>query len=127
MAQGIYPVVKPVLKGAAVATLGETLVAALDDIEEIAEEADLTPMSTFMDNREAPEDFDGEPEELAEAMGSWDEWFEPAEGAAALEALAASVGEHKHGEELATELLDIARVLHVAAKKRGTKFRLEVG
>ncbi len=125
--QGIYPVFKPKLHGAQVTTLGETLAEDLDDLEELAEEADLTPMSAFMDNREVPDDFDGAPEDLDEAMGSWDEWFEPTVGAEALEALAASVSEHRHGETLAAELTDIARVLRIAAKRNGCKFRLELG
>src|ERR1700712_3277841 len=123
MAVGIYPTFKPKLRGAKVDTLGETLAAALGDLEEIASDAELTPLSAFMDDREVPEDFDGEPEELAEAMGPWDEWFEPAAGLAALEALAASVGEHENGEDIANELRDIGRVLAVAAKRPGTKFR----
>jgi hypothetical protein len=127
VAQGIYPVFKPKLQTAQVTTLGEVLVADLDDLEEIADENDLTPMSAFMDNREVPDDFDGTPEELDEAIGEWNEWFEPAAGADALEALAASVGDHERAEELANELQDIARVLRVAAKKQGMKFRLELG
>jgi hypothetical protein len=127
VAQGIYPAFKPKLQGAQVTTLGETLAADLDDLEELAEESELTPMSAFMDNREVPDDFDGAPEELDEAIGSWDEWFEPSQGAGALEALAASVGDHAHAEELANELHDIARVLRIAAKKHGMKFRLELG
>lgn len=127
MAQGIYPAFKPKLHGAQVTTLGETLAADLDDLEQIAEENELTPMSTFMDNREVPDDFDGAPEELDEAIGEWNEWFEPSAGADALEALAASVSDHQHGEALATELQDIARVLRIAAKKSGQRFRLELG
>lgn len=127
MAQGIFPSFKPKLHGTQVTTLGETLAADLDDIEQLAEEHELTPMSAFMDNREVPDDFDGAPEELDEAIGEWNEWFDPAAGADALEALAASVGDHDHGEAIAAELLDIARVLRVAAKKAGMKFRLELG
>ena len=70
MAQGIYPVFKPKLQGTQVTTLGEVLVADLDDLEQIAEENELTPMSAFMDNREVPDDFDGTPEELDEAIRS---------------------------------------------------------
>lgn len=127
MAQGVVPAFKPKLHGTQVTTLGETLAADLDDIEELAETHELTPLSAFMDNREVPDDFDGAPEELDEAIGAWNEWFEPAAGADALEALAASVGDLEHGEAIASELYDIARVLRVAAKKTGMKFRLELG
>ncbi|MBX3230946.1 MAG: hypothetical protein KIT84_36415 [Labilithrix sp.] len=127
MALGIYPVFAPKLRGTKVETLGEALAAALGDLEEIAQESELTPLSAFMDNREPPEDFDGAPEELAEALGPWDEWFEPAAGVAALEALAASVGDHEHGDALADELRDVARVVAAAAKVHGMKFRLELG
>ena len=118
---------KPKLRDVEPETLGETLAADLGELEELAADANLTPLSAFMDNRDVPEDFDGEPEELAEAMGPWDEWFEPSDGVAALEALAASVDELAEGEALAAELRDIARVVGVAAKRRGMKFRLEMG
>lgn len=124
MALGVYPVFQPKLRGAQVETLGETLAAALGDLEELAADAEIVPLSAFMDNRETPEDFDGEPEELTEAMGPWEEWFEPAAGAVALEALAASASDHENGDAIADELRDIARVLAIAAKKRGMKFRL---
>jgi hypothetical protein len=127
LAQGIFPVFKPKLQGTQPKTLGETLVADLDDLEELAEKEELTPLSAFMDNREVPDDFDGAPEDLDEAMGSWDEWFVPRDGIAAIEALAASVSDLPHATELEEELLDIARVLKAAAKKRGMKFRLELG
>lgn len=127
MGLGLYPVFEPKLRGTKMETLGEMLAAALGDLEEIAASAEITPLSAFMDNRDAPEDFDGEPEELAEALGPWDEWFDPATGAAALEALAASAFEHENAEAIAEELRDIARVVTAAAGVRGMKFRLEIG
>lgn len=123
---GIYPVFEPKLRGTKPETLGETLAATLGDLEEIALEAELTPLSAFMDNRDAPEDFDGAPEDLAEALGPWEEWFDPAHGAAAFEALAASVGDHEIGDAIADELRDLARVVGAAAKVHGMKFRLEL-
>lgn len=121
--RGVVPVFKPKLRDVEMETLGEAVADALGELEELAADAELTPLSAFMDNRDPPEDFDGAPEELAEAMGPWEEWFEPAAGVAALEALAASVED----DTLALELRDIARVVGVAAKRRGMKFRLEFG
>lgn len=123
---GIYPVFEPKLRGTKAETLGETLAATLGDLEEIAVAADITPLSAFMDNRDPPEDFDGEPDDLAEAMGPSDEWFDPKAGAAAFEALAASAFEHENAEAIAEELRDIARVVSAAAGVRGMKFRLEM-
>jgi hypothetical protein len=132
MSLGIYPIFEPKLKGTEFDALGEILAANFEALDKIAQSAKLTPFTAFADNRPIPEDFDGDPDELAEVMGEWTEWFDPAEGQAAMRALAdhikASPKAAKRLDEPAEvmeELEEMARVLGAAAAQ-GIRFRLEM-
>ncbi|MFO0812629.1 MAG: hypothetical protein U0796_05390 [Gemmatales bacterium] len=132
MSLGIYPVFQPKLTGTKFVALGEVLAANFEVLDKIARAAKLTPFTAFADNRPIPEDFDGDPDDLAEVMGEWTEWFDPAEGRAAMQALAdhikASPKAAKRLDESAgvvEELEEMARVLGVAASE-GIGFRLQM-
>src|SRR5262249_12970614 len=58
-------------------------------LDAIAEENDLPLLSSFADDREPPPDFDGYPEDLAEALGPWTAWFSPTDGLRCVEGLLA--------------------------------------
>ena len=49
-------------------------------LDALAEENGFPLLSSFTDEREPPPDFDGYPEELADAIGPWNEWFSPEDG-----------------------------------------------
>jgi hypothetical protein len=87
MSMGIYPVFEPNLTGDKFDALGEALAANFEALDKIAVAAKLTPFTVFSDSREIPEDFDGDPDELAELMGECTEWFDPGEGRAAIQSL----------------------------------------
>jgi hypothetical protein len=132
MSLGIYPVFEPKLTGAKFDALGEVLAANFEALDKIARAARLTPFTAFADNRRVPDDFDGDPDELAEVMGEWTEWFDPAEGRAAMQALADLVkADPKAAKRLddpagvIVELEEMARVLAVAASK-SVRFRLQM-
>jgi hypothetical protein len=132
MSLGIYPVFQPKLKGTTFDALGEVLAANFETLDKIARTAKLTPFTAFADNRPVPEDFDGDPDELDEVMGEWTEWFEAADGHAAMQALAdhirANAKAAKRLDEpdgVVEELTEMARVLGVAAKQ-GVRFRLQM-
>lgn len=102
--------------------------AALDAI---AEEHDVPLLSSFADNREPPPDFDGYPEELAEAIGPWTAWFSPTEGLRCVEGLLSALEDVRVRERIpSVELvIDDLTALHdvlVVAKKKRARFRLEV-
>lgn len=132
MGLGIYPVFESQLNGTRFHALGEVLAANLDVLDEIARSARLTALTAFADHRPIPDDFDGDPDELAEVMGQWTEWFDPIEGRAAMQSLAdliragagAAVSLEVAGE-VSAELEELARVLGVAASQ-GVRFRLEM-
>jgi len=69
---------------------------------------------------------------LADVMGEWTEWFEPAKGQAAMQALADHVKANPKAAkrldepaELVAELEEMARVLGAAAVQ-GVHFRLQM-
>jgi hypothetical protein len=132
MSLGVYPVFESKLKGTKFGSLGELLAANLEKLDKIARSARLTPLAAFADNRPIPDDFDGDPDELAEVMGEWTEWFDATEGQAAIRALAdhvrASAKAAKSldaADGVVEELGEMARVLGVAAKQ-GVRFRLHL-
>lgn len=132
MSLGIYPVFESKLKGTKFGALGEVLAANFEKLDKIARSARLTPFTAFADNRPIPDDFDGDPDELAEVTGEWTEWFDAAEGQAAIQALAdhvrasAKAAKRLDGaDRVVEELGEMARVLGVAAKQ-GVRFRLQM-
>jgi len=127
----LFPVFKPKLR-LQPETTGEFIGANLGELEDIAEEVGPDPLSTFGDNRDVPEDFDGDISELDEVLGEWDEWFDPIEGASAVDRLIGAIGEDSTlrtrlevTDEVIRELNDLATQLR-AAREQGCKFRLEL-
>lgn len=132
MSLGIYPVFKPELIGTQINILGEVLVSNFDALDKIAQTAKLTPIYAFADNRPVPSNFDSDPDDLAEVMGEWTEWFNPAEGQIVMQAIADYIKDHpkvakrlKHADEVVAELEEMSRILKVAAKQ-SVKFRLHM-
>ena len=62
---------QPELKGTKFDATGEALAANFEALDRIAKSAKLTPFTAFADNRPIPEEFEGDPDELAEAVGEW--------------------------------------------------------
>lgn len=132
MSLGIWPVFKPKLKGAKFEALGEALAQNFEALDRIAKAAKLKPFTAFADNREVPDDFDGHPDDLAEIMGEWTEWFDPADGRVAFQALVdhikANPRVRKKLDDAASaveELEELVRVLSIA-EARDVQFRLEL-
>ena len=100
-------------------------------LDAIAEENGLPLLTSFADDREPPPDFDGYPEELAEAIGPWRAWFSPAEGLRCVEGLLAALGDEETRKKVPyvhmveRDLRALEDVL-VVAKNKKAKFRLEV-
>lgn len=102
--------------------------AALDLL---ADEQGFPPLTSFADNREPPPDFDGLPEELAEAIGPWSAWFSASDGLRCAEGLLAALEDPKAQaaipfvDGVIDDVIALRDVLLVA-KKRKARFRLEV-
>jgi hypothetical protein len=102
--------------------------AALDAL---AEEHGIPTLSSFADDREPPPDFDGDPEDLAEALGPWTAWFSPTDGLRCVDGLLAALGDPRSralipGVEAVIDDLDALQDALLIAKKRKVRFRLEI-
>ncbi|MDB5218692.1 MAG: hypothetical protein JWO86_6619 [Myxococcaceae bacterium] len=100
-------------------------------LDALAEEHGLPTLSSFADDREPPPDFDGYPEELAEAIGPWTAWFSPTDGLRCVEGLLAALEDPGARELIPTveaviDDLDALQDVLVVAKKRNVRFRLEI-
>ncbi|MDB4933772.1 MAG: hypothetical protein JWP87_744 [Labilithrix sp.] len=102
--------------------------AALDAI---AEERGLPLLSSFADDREPPPEFDGYPEELAEALGPWTAWFSPTDGLRCVEGLLRALEDASARAKIAPadvviDDLEALQDVLIAAKKKKVRFRLEI-
>lgn len=132
MSLGVWPVLERKLVGTSFQAPGEVLASNFEALDKIAGSAKLTPFTSFADNRPIPDDFAGDPDDLAEVMGEWTEWFDAADGQAAMQALADHIKVNRGAAtrlespaSVVAELEELARVLAVAAAE-GVRFRLEL-
>jgi hypothetical protein len=100
-------------------------------LDAMAEELGVPTLSSFADDREPPPDFDGYPEELAEAIGPWTAWFSPTDGLRCVEALLSALEEPRARARVGAVdvVLDDLNALEdvlVLAKKKKVRFRLEI-
>ncbi len=132
MSLSIYPVFESKLTGIEFDALGEILAANFEMLDKIADSANLVRFTAFGDNRPIPDDFVGDPDELAESMGEWTEWFDPEAGKAAFLSLAYYIKVTPKAAKLLTEptgvvleLEEMTRVLDVAVSEN-VRFRLQM-
>lgn len=110
---------------------GASLFHHAADLDVIAEEHGLPLLTSFTDEREPPPDFDGFPEDLADALGPWNAWFSPTEGLRCVEGLLSSLEDPRARERITaidTVIEDLA-ALHdvlVIAQAKKSRFRLEI-
>jgi hypothetical protein len=113
-------------------TNGELLAESFGPLDDIAHAVGLRPMSSFGDNRDVPQDFEGPPEALNELLGPCTDWYDAGIGASALLAIGDAITSRPDVAQdledplrLAAELGDLARLLETAAA-HGVRFRLEL-
>ena len=100
-------------------------------LDEIAEEHGFPLLTSFADDREPPPDFDGFPEELAEAVGPWTAWFSPTDGLRCVEGLLAALQDPHASKriprlDIVIDDLSALQDALVVAKKKKARFRLEI-
>jgi hypothetical protein len=128
----IFPAFNPDVQEARFDAEGKVLTRDMELLDGIAEELNVTPLSSFADNRPIPDDFDGDPSELDEILGEWDEWFSPTDAIKSAEALIAAIRDDpgyasrvSEPEYIIHDLSELTRCLEIAASQ-GALFRLEV-
>ncbi len=112
---------------------GKLLLAEYEGLDDVAAAHGLAPITSFGDTRPVPEDFEGDPDELAELLGPWDDWFPIVDGLQCVEELALAIRSKatarslvEFPDELVDELECLAACLRKASET-STLFRLEVG
>ena len=113
-------------------TTGEFPARDFKTLDSIAESAELVSFAAFGDSRPILDDFEGDPRDLDDVLGRWNEWFDSGEGSAAMQALADHIKANPKAakqldrpEEVVAELEEMARDLGVAAAQ-GIRFRLQM-
>ena len=89
--------------------------------------------SSFGDNREIPENFNSESDDLDEILGDWDEWFQIEEGILVFSSILKGIRSQQNLRELLVEpkhieddLEEVISCLKLA-KINSKGFRLEIG
>jgi hypothetical protein len=133
MGFGIYPVFNPKVPDAVFGVDGKLLAQYSVVLDRIARDNGMPAFSSFGDNRPVPDRFNGDPDELSEALGPWNEWFLVGDGLRVVEGLLAAIGSGAAGfrssqdsAEVATQLRELAACLSMAMLC-GARFRLEMG
>lgn len=134
MSVEIRPEFRPPLEGLTFAAEGKALADVIHRIHSYSKKQGLRPLTDFLDQRDV-DDVDPDSSEWRAARG---DWYPPAEGLAAVQALTRSIEsdpkaanrwskEDPDGlETLLDDLKELARCLEVAAA-RGAEFRLDLG
>lgn len=131
MAVGYVPAFDPKI-GVAFEGDGAALFHHASALDVIAEERGIPLLTSFADDREPPPDFDGYPEDLAEALGPWTAWFSATDGLRCVEGLLEAIERDASLRatipSVDTVLADLAALQDVliVAKKKHARFRLEI-
>jgi hypothetical protein len=131
MGMGLWPVFQPEVQDLSPELDGSLLLQSFEQLDEIAIGRGVTALSAFADNRPVPAGFDGDPGELADAMGPWEDWFDVSEGLRTFVALLAALedpsvsADLEHHVGVWEELREVVRCLERAAGM-GASFRLEL-
>jgi len=129
----IFPVFNSSVPSADFDAYGGLLLQEFESLDRVAADLGLTRFSVFGDNREIPDDFEGELDELDDALGEWDEWFSIDDGLRTIDGIVeavksdpdkAAVFQEPH--HIVSDLESLSRSLRIA-KEHGAQFRLEAG
>lgn len=130
---GLRLAVQPAVPGILAHCAGRFLLAELEALDAAAASGSLRPLSDFVDPRELPDDFHGDPEELEGLLDEWTDWFPLEDGLSALDDLIHCLENDPNcrcflasPERTLYELKDLERCLESVAS-RARSFRLEIG
>ena len=133
MSLGFFPEFKPRLTSARYEPDGCGLLRFADTLDALAVRHGLPLLTSFADTREVPDDFEGDPSDLEDILGPWEDWFSPADGLLVVAGLrnalpqdTSVIGDPADREWVLSELKALEEILR-AASSAGSLFRLEVG
>jgi hypothetical protein len=132
MESGLHIAIRPNPPAVLTHCRGRFLLAELEALDAAAATWALRPLSDFVDPRELPDDFHGDPDEIDPLLAEWTDWFPLDEGLAALDDLIHCLENDPacrcllaSPERTLFELRDIERCL-AAAAGHVSEFRLEI-
>lgn len=114
-------------------TDGSLFLNELYILDKIAAERNLSPLSSFTDTRQPPDDFDGDPDDFDRVMGPCDQWYDVQDALNTMDHIVALIKNDPntaerfdHPKDIRLELEEIASYLRIA-KNAGVRFRFDVG
>ncbi|MCA9634169.1 MAG: hypothetical protein KC766_41275 [Myxococcales bacterium] len=130
MGMGIWPVFNPKVDFTPDLD-GKSLLDNCELLDELALKLGVSPFTSFADMRDVPEGFDGDPDELADLLGPWEDWFDIDDGLKVMATLSDALRNPEHAtlfqepDFVRDEVNEVVRCLNRA---HGTKrkFRLEL-
>lgn len=133
MGAEVFPVFNPPVAAASFDADGKLFLCEHTALDSIARDIGLALFTAFGDNREVPEDFNGDPDELDEVLGGdWDEWFSIDDGLRTIEGLIHAIendadmaGRLENPDYIRADLQELAKRLRIA-REENAEFRLEV-
>jgi len=133
MAPGIFPIFDKIIDEAIFKIDGKVLLREHQKLDEISVYLGLPRFSSFGDNREIPEGFDGTPDEFEEMIPPFNEWFDVEKGLETVNLIIYGINNNieirqkfKIPDILLEELHELSKCL-TKAMKYNAKFRLEIG
>lgn len=133
MGAEVFPVFNPRIAAASFDADGKLLLREHAALDSIARDLGLAPFTSFGDNRGVPDDFDGDPDELDEVLGEWDEWFSIDDGLKTIDGLIQAIENDadmaariEEPDYIRADLQELAKCLQIA-RTQCDQFRLEVG
>ena len=133
MGIAIYPAFNPPVPEAQLGSDGKLLAKHLETLDQLAEVAGVSPLSSFMDQREplTAEEYE-DIVDIDEFMASWDEWFAASEGRRTVKGILSVLREPSSQVCLTGDAVYLPRQLEKLlrclrlAEERGAQFRIEV-
>jgi hypothetical protein len=129
----VFPVFNPSVPSADFDAHGGLLLQEFESLDRIAADLELTLFGMFGDNREIPDDFDGDLDELDDSLGEWEEWFSIDDGLRTIDGIIEAVNSDpdkaalfQEPHHIVSDLESLSRSLRLA-KDHGAQFRLEAG
>ncbi|GAA4467355.1 hypothetical protein [Novipirellula rosea] len=123
----LYPAFRPPCTGFATDFDGQVILTHLGELDKLARKLNIRPLTSFMDTREPPKDYDGGPENIDEVLGDWHEWFQIKDAIASIQRLVGDPRYRIHNVGILIDELETLRRFLAEAEDENRLFRLECG
>jgi hypothetical protein len=132
MGAAFWPYFDRKVRSTAYCDEGKVLLREIDALDAVAAESNIKLLSSYADNRPIPDGFDGDPDDLEELLGPFEDWFEIKDGIETCEKLGEEVQTRQHinwahwDSECVMDCLASLRQALEAGLEANAKFRLVI-